>query len=51
MKKYLNIKSLCVVTSIAAAITALMVGNLSAFLGWFSAFIYAFIDLYRKDCL
>jgi len=49
MKKYLNIKTLCVVTSAAVAITALVVGNISAFLGWFWLTIYAIKDVYSKE--
>lgn len=51
MKKYLNIKTLAVVTAAAAMIMALVVGNISAFLGWFSAFTYALSDYWGGDCV
>jgi len=51
MKKYLNIKTFCVVTAGLAAIVALTVGNISAFLGWLSASIYALADYWREDCM
>lgn len=49
MKKYLNIKTLCAITSAAVAIATLTVGNISAFLGWFWLTIYAIKDMYREE--
>jgi hypothetical protein len=51
MKKYLNIKVFCMVTAGFAAIVALTVGNISAFLGWLSASIYALNDYWSEDCM
>lgn len=51
MKKYLNIKVFCMVTAGLAAIVALTVGNISAFLGWLSAFIYALGNALREESI
>jgi hypothetical protein len=51
MKKYLNIKVFCMVTAGFAAVVALTVGNISAFLGWLSASIYALNDYWSEDCM
>ena len=49
MKKYLNIKTFAVITAAAAMIMALVVGNISAFLGWFCAFIYSLGNALREE--
>lgn len=49
MKKYLNINTFCVVTMGLAMVTSLIVGNVSAFLGWLTAFIYALKEMYSES--
>lgn len=49
IKEWFTVKKLVVICAATTTVVALTYGNISAFLGWLWATIYAIQDVYRED--